>query len=51
MRKYSIGISLAPLLMISLCFAQTTTEQKDPGHVMLTPKQINGRPFNYGERR
>ena len=40
MRKYSIGVALAPLLMISLCFAQTTTEQKDPGHVMLTPKQI-----------
>src|SRR5215510_4091813 len=40
MRKYLLSISLASLLMISLCFAQTPTEQKDPGHVMLTPNQI-----------
>jgi hypothetical protein len=39
MKKSSLGIALALLLMISLCFAQTAG-QKDSGHVMLTPKQI-----------
>ena len=40
MRKYAMSISLAPLLIVSLCFAQTTTEQKDPGHVTFTPNHI-----------
>ena len=26
--------------MTSLCFAQATPEQKDPGHVMFTPQRI-----------
>lgn len=40
MKKYWIIASLAPVLMISPCFAQTPKEQKDLGHVMLTPKQV-----------
>jgi hypothetical protein len=40
MRKSLLGISFAPLLMASLCFAQTAIEQKDPGHAMFTPGQI-----------
>src|ERR1041384_2167511 len=40
MRKHLISFTLALLLLISLCFAQTTKEQKDPGHVMFTPSQI-----------
>jgi hypothetical protein len=40
MRKYILSLSLSSLLLLSPCFAQTTTVQKDPGHVMLTPDQI-----------
>jgi len=40
MRKLAMSIFLAPWFMVSLGFAQTTTEQKDPGHVMFTPRQI-----------
>ena len=40
MRKRLVSVSPALLLLISLCFAQTTKEQKDPGHVMTTPNQI-----------
>jgi len=42
MRKHSISVSLALLLTISLCFAQTTKEQKDPAPASLCPNPIKG---------
>ena len=40
MKQLSVpGFSLA-LLVTCLCFAQTSTVPKDPGHVMLTPNEV-----------
>jgi quercetin dioxygenase-like cupin family protein len=40
MKKYWMIVSLVSVLMVLPCFAQTPKEQKDPGHVMLTPTQV-----------
>ena len=40
MQKYWIIVLLVSVLMVSPCFAQTPKEQKDLGHVMLTPHQV-----------
>ena len=40
MKKYWFIVALVPVLMVAPCFAQTPQAQKDLGHVMLTPTQV-----------
>ena len=41
MRKVSITVFSVPLFIVCLGFAQISKEQKDSGHVMLTPDQVS----------